>query len=362
MDKITDILSTFFVSSKNITQNKQQHIKDTPKKNNLTIPSTDTSTRSDSISSNKSRSSDNTLQKKLPDEKVKIDEKIKVKKNANKTPDEKVKVKYAKKISDEKIKVKNAKKTSGKKLPGEVKEQIYSDLSSYISENIINVFDKIENETENNINVVDKIENETDMKKYILKSNELYKKNINIVFDSFSNGLDILFDLLYKISLIKDISEIYDNTIHIITEVSNKKLYKQMLLENPYLYFTDFNVKSSFSEASNDKKTRIVYIFDNFMANKYKSHIDKMINSNVQIFILTNIDDKTGFDTYSILGKNRILIYKPNKLKMFQKKFYSYYVKTLSLFSNFEKYYTCINNENLDVKYIILKDDELRYN
>ena len=138
-----------------------------------------------------------------------------------------------------------------------------------------------------------------------------------------------------------------------------------MLLDNPYLYFTDFDVKhvltkKNITESISDKRS--IYIFDNIMVNKYKDLVNSMIDKNVHILVLSNHEDKTGFDTHSYLGVEKILLYKPNKLKMIHKKFYRYYVKPLSLFTDFESYYITVNDENLDLKYIIIKDDELRYN
>ena len=92
-----------------------------------------------------------------------------------------------------------------------------------------------------------------------------------------------------------------------------------------------------------------------------------MFNKNIHVFVLSNQEDKVGSEIYSCLGTNKLLLYKPNKLKMMQKKFYKYYVKPILNKSNdsimsFDTYYNAINNEHLDVKYIILKDNDLRYN
>ena len=185
---------------------------------------------------------------------------------------------------------------------------------------------------------------------------------MTIVAADTKSGIEILSDLLYKLSIMKDVQNIYDNKIHIVSEPENKKLYKQMLLENPYLYFTDFDVKQTInkkkvSDLDNSEK-RTIYIFDNGVANNY---IKEIVEKNVQVFVLCN-EDIMGFDTYDMLKQNRILLYKPSKLKMMQKKFYKNYIKRLTEIDNFETYYSMISDENLDIKYIILRDKQLRYN
>ena len=204
------------------------------------------------------------------------------------------------------------------------------------------------------------------MNKYVLKPSEFYKKNISIVADDVESGIDILSDLLYKISLIKDVYDIYDDTIHIVSTNENKKLYKKMLLENPYLYFTNFDVKNVLlnkNVSSLDNLTKkTIYIFDNKMAMMFNDLIKQLVTKNVHVFILCNQDDVNGYSSYNLLTKNRLLIYKPNKLKMIHKKFYKYYVKYLDIFNSFETYFDCINDVNLDIKYVIFKDNELRYN
>ena len=47
-----------------------------------------------------------------------------------------------------------------------------------------------------------------------------------------------------------------------------------------------------------------------------------------------------------------------------QKHFYKTTIKKLCLRNDltFDEYYNIINNENIDIKYIILKNDEIRYN
>ena len=68
------------------------------------------------------------------------------------------------------------------------------------------------------------------------------------------------------------------------------------------------------------------------------------------------------------MGKSKLLIHSKNKIKQMQNLFYKTIIKkicydqSIAYTKNFEDYYSMINDENLDVKYIVLKDNELRYN
>jgi hypothetical protein len=207
---------------------------------------------------------------------------------------------------------------------------------------------------------------EKGLRKYILKPSEFYKKNIMIINDNINDNISFLGDFLYKLSMMKDVTSIYDNDIHIIASLENKKLYKQMLLDNPYLYFTNFDVKQTLTKKKinelDSNSHRTIYIIDNEILKDKNDVLKTLLDKNIQIIIISNDDDKTSLDSYNLLGNNRLMIHKPNKLKLFQKKFYKNYIKKLCNIQTFDEYYDMINNENLDIKYIILKDTELRYN
>mgnify|MGYP000710459352 FL=1 len=47
---------------------------------------------------------------------------------------------------------------------------------------------------------------------------------------------------------------------------------------------------------------------------------------------------------------------------MLQKRFYKNFIKKHFKDLLFDQYYNKVNNENIDIKYVILKNDELRYN
>ena len=338
MDKITDILTTFFVNSKknnkkensNITIQSKSQIEPKP----ISKSSSDTSQESSSESSSETSSSETT--------------------SSDTTSSDTTESIFSKKES-----VKESVKESIKES---VKDDIYSDLSSLQS----NKENKIEDDKIEDDKIEDDKIEEKNFKKYILKPSEFYKKNIMIINDNINDNISFLGDFLYKLSMMKDVTSIYDDDIHIISSIGNKKLYKQMLLDNPYLYFTNFDVKQTLTKKkineldSNSRRT--IYIIDNDILKHSTDVLQTLLDKNIQVIIISNDDDKTSLDSYNLLGNNRLMIHKPNKLKLIQKKFYKNYIKKICDIQTFDEYYDMINNENLDIKYIILKDTELRYN
>jgi hypothetical protein len=142
-------------------------------------------------------------------------------------------------------------------------------------------------------------------------------------------------------------------------------MFKKMLLDNPYLYFTNFYVKQkiqknahSIEELKEERKT--IYIIDTEILSDIEN-LKHFINPKIHLILLTNDNNKI-IDFYNLLGDKRILIHKQNKLKSMQRRFFKSVIKQINKDINFEDFYNEINNENIDVKYIILKENELRYN
>ena len=134
-------------------------------------------------------------------------------------------------------------------------------------------------------------------------------------------------------------------------------MFKQMLLDNPYLYFTDFHVKQNIDKKIIKENDRIICIVDTNILDDF-GKLNDFIDPNIHLILLT-LDNTKIIDLYDKLGSKRLLIHKQNKLKSMQKRFFkSINYKDIT----FEDYYKKANDENLDIKYIILKGDELRYN
>ena len=203
------------------------------------------------------------------------------------------------------------------------------------------------------------------LKKYILKPSEFYKKNILIANDDKKNNFDITNDILYKLSLLKDIDNIYSKDIYIFTSNDNRKMFKQMLLDNPYLYFIDFHVKQNIDknilkENNKEDNKRIICIIDTDIL-KNIDDLQDFINPQIHLILLT-LETNKIMDYYNKIGNKRLLIHKQNKLKSLQKRFFKYVISNIDKKMHFDDYYNRINDENMDLKYIILKEDELRYN
>ena len=322
MDKLTDFLTVFFVNNGN-EKSKNKKKKSIPKKvDKQTSP----------------KKSEMTPSERAPSEKVQS-EKV----QSERAPSEKA---QSEKVKSEKVK-------SDKLFTDSQNEK---DSQLFSSSSVSSVSESSEIKTESSKSTIE-------IKKYILKPSEFYKKNILITNDNKKDHVDVLGKLLHKLGLLKDISNIYNNDLFIFTQNENKKMFKQMLLDNPYLYFTNFNVKEKLTIPQNiNSEKRTICIIDINMLNNVED-IDDFINPNIHLFLLSS-ENQSIYDYYNKLGEKRLLIHKQNKLKSLQKRFFKFVIKKLELYKNieFNEYYTSLNNENIDINYIILKEDDLRYN
>ena len=268
----------------------------------------------------------------------------------------------SKSSSESSIKDESRNNTKSKKSIEEITQEIRQDIKEKFNEESLVKNSDVDKEKVSEESLVKNVDDV--MKKYVLKPSEFYKKNMFIISDNVKTSIDILSDFLHKISMMKNADSIYNNSINIISNVQNKKLYKQMLLENPYLYFTNFDVKNSLTKRkidSLDNDLRTIFIFDNEMAHQYVEYIDILFSKNAHVFVLLDEEDKNIYDLYNHF-ESKLLIYKPSKNKMLQKRFYKNFIKKHFKDLLFDQYYNKVNNENIDIKYVVLKNDELRYN
>lgn len=198
-------------------------------------------------------------------------------------------------------------------------------------------------------------------KKYVLRAMDLSKKNIMIINTDMKENISMLSDLLHNLSLMKNAQEYYNSTVYIVCSAEWKKFFRKIILDNPYLYFTDFVIKSSLSKqmvksiGESEKKT--IVVFQNVDELK-----DDIKTSNVQLMLLIadyKLDIK---DLYDALGGSKLVLHKRDTLKSLQKLFFNRFIKTICKDDiTFDYYYHLVNKENFGIKYIILKDNELRY-
>ena len=206
-----------------------------------------------------------------------------------------------------------------------------------------------------------------ELRKYILKPSDFYKRNMMIINKDFENSILILSEILHKLSIMKHVSEIFDSNVYITSTDEHKSSYKQILLNNPHLYFTDIHVKNKLDKVKVKglNESRSIHIIDNELLSTIDAkEFEYLINNDVLLIIIAKDDDKNAITTYDLLTSNKILIHKLYGLKTIQKNFYKIFIKYIckEQVSTFENYYKMINDENLDIKYLILKNDELRYN
>jgi len=212
--------------------------------------------------------------------------------------------------------------------------------------------------------VVSKIQ-KYNFRKLILKASEFYKRNIFIINSDETSNVKILGELLEKLNNMKDVFEIYDKNMSIYTFTENKKNYKMILLENPYLNF-EFNFKNTLKNVKFiDTKKHIVIIDFNLISDLDKILDENLLEQNVHLIVLFNSYTLSPalIDLYKF-DKNALIINKKGTLKSIQKIFYSKVIKHIVKDQLLDKdtYTELITDEDLDVKNIIIKNGELRYN
>ena len=349
MDKLTDMLSSFFVSSSK--KNEQ-------KKNNQDEK------QSEKQSEKEERNDENEVTEKQSEKEERNDKnEITEKQSENKS--------QLKKDKLDKEKVVFTITTSDKLSESENtnEKSLFSSLSSKSLTKNKNSVTSESNSESTSESTSKNIISKKNIKKYILRPSNFYKSNILIVNDDIKDSIDILSDLFYKLGLMKDVNNIYDNNIHVITSLENKKVFTKMLLDNPYLFFTNFDVKKQLSREKiknlDNLEKRTIYIIDNKTLTKPLKHKDlqSLVSKNVHVIIIAG--EEYNLDrTFNVMGNNKLLIHKLNKSKNMQKHFYKTTIKNLCLPNKlaFDDYYNIINNEDIDIKYIILKNDQIRYN
>lgn len=206
----------------------------------------------------------------------------------------------------------------------------------------------------------DKLEKTSSLRKLVLKASEFYKRNLLLVNNDHSKNIELLSELLFKLSKMSNVNDLYDSSLHIFTFNENKKDFRDMLLENPYLYFNNLIIKSTLSVPKLESTKRHIIIIDYNTITDFDK-LNKLLTSNLNLHIIMYHNTYTSslVDAFKLLGSNTLLINNKDRLKILQKRFYSKIVK--NLVETHDDYFENINDDNLDVKYLIIKDKELRY-
>lgn len=199
------------------------------------------------------------------------------------------------------------------------------------------------------------------LQRHIMKVNEYSKRNIFIQHADFKENLSTLSDLIYNTSLMKNLEEIFDPDVTIISNDENKRSYRKMILENPYLYFR-IKVSTKGYQGNNSSTKRKIIIIDDSEVDKYKEIIGK---DDIQLYVISTNYNKTNAKVYrQVCEATRcLLIHKKEKLKTLEQKFFTNTIKTLTDINvSFDEYHNAINDPNLEIRNVVLCNFDLKYN
>jgi hypothetical protein len=201
------------------------------------------------------------------------------------------------------------------------------------------------------------------IEKYILRGKDIYKKHIMIINEDRKDNIVILGDILDKISKLENVKQIYNNKIYIMTSENNMTKYRKVFLENPYLYFMDYDIRRGFYESKEIHEKKTIYIVDYELLSSEK--INQLLKrQDIQLIIVGNVYNSEIGQLFKNIGNNSILINKKSKIESLQKQFYKNIIKQIchNNFINFEEYIKNINDENLDARWVVINGDKLMYN
>jgi hypothetical protein len=245
------------------------------------------------------------------------------------------------------------------------KKETTSVSSSYFSRTDVKSKDDIKDGGSDDDMTDDKNKDECILKKCIIRGRDICMKNMMILNDDRKDNLVILSDILDRISKTSDVSEVYNKKIYIMVSENDMSKYRKMLLENPYLYFTDYDIKRGFSDIRNCYEKRTIYVIDYELLTKVE--LEKILQrDDIHLMIVGNVYNSELSDMYNKININGkgMLINKKSRMESLQKQFYKNVIKGIcnNKFLNFEEYYEKINDENLDVRCVIVDNNVLMYN
>lgn len=201
-------------------------------------------------------------------------------------------------------------------------------------------------------------------KKYALRAIDIYKKNTVIANTDIEDCVASVSDILHSLSLMKNVMTMYTKSVNVITSPGNKGIYRKMILDNPYMQFTDFEVKHTLPKSRIEElivsKQRSIVIIDD-IANLVK--YSDLIHTNVHMIVIAT-DAGTAVKAYKMFGTNNLLIHKLDRLKSLQKTFFKKILQPLCAdLKNieFETFFHIINQKNFGVRHLIVKNSEFRY-
>jgi hypothetical protein len=199
-------------------------------------------------------------------------------------------------------------------------------------------------------------------KRYRMSGSDITSKHIVIHNNGSIENAQLLSDILQSLSLIKNVKGVYNKTVQILTSNENRGLFKELWLSNPHMYFDNFVVKDAIQEWKGHGKH--IYIIDCDTAST--KELDKLFEAEDELqLILLGTDLGMCVDMYTKVKGNKLFIHKLDKLKSLQKTFYNKGLKQICKGHmdgiDFAKFFEVINQKHFAVRYLIVKNGELRY-
>ncbi|NBP13170.1 hypothetical protein EBU95_02095 [bacterium] len=207
--------------------------------------------------------------------------------------------------------------------------------------------------------------------KVVLKPSEYTRKTCFVIGNDQKENNRVVSELVHKLSnlLCNTKESKFSKTITVYSNAKNKYTYKKMLLENPYMYFTDFDIQRIVSPKGTIPNGVIIIDFQTLLEDG--NIILKMLNNGELangercVIIVNNLQDASEVvDVYKQTRGDKIMIYKKSHLKMSLRHFYKNIIEPLcsNCTYSFDKFYNVIHDENLDMYYLVLDNFTLGYN
>ena len=112
-----------------------------------------------------------------------------------------------------------------------------------------------------------------------------------IINKDFESSILILSEILRKLSIMKCVDTIFDSNVYITSTDEHKSIYKQILLNNPHLYFTDIHVKNKLDKIhfKTLNESRTIHIIDNELLSSIEPNdFQYLLDDNVLLIIISN--------------------------------------------------------------------------
>lgn len=170
------------------------------------------------------------------------------------------------------------------------------------------------------------VETKVRMKRYVMKSSEVWKRNFVVVSSDASENMNVVLGrIIHSVNMMTNVVDVYDNSINVLTTRENKKWYSKMLLDNPYLYFSNFNVTSNLSSrypfgnpGEYAKRKLVIVDFD------YVNDVDRLadfVHPNVQLIVTCSTYKSTVVDIVTAV-EGAIVIHRPERHMLLEHKFF----------------------------------------